>query len=236
VIAGCLLAPRTTAAAPPATKAGETQKTYTAGLTALKTVVVPGYSGKAVAVDKGQLIKITDVKGQQVGDLFAILRADPEMYLCTFRSRTTNRKLFPAVGEQFVTLERQPVLKFLSDHSPGVHDMLYATCDRNTYKLRGAGDDHPNCNDNFLNAVREIGLTHFKWAPGPVNIFQNTPVNPDGTLSSGKGLTEAGDFLEFRAELDIYLVLTACSYDLPGSQINGGKSSPLLIEVFEAVD
>lgn len=208
------------------------QETFTDGLDPVETVVVPGYDGKAVSVDAGQLVRITDVEGKQVGDLFALLRDRPAMYLCTFRSRTGNRKLFPAVGESFVTLEREPILTFLSDHSPGVHDMLYATCDYNTYARQGI-EDHPNCNQNFLDAVSEAGIEGYSWAPGPVNIFQNSTVASDGeTIETGPTLSEAGDFLEFRAEQDIWLVLTACSYDL-GDFIDG-KSKPLKIEVFDA--
>lgn len=217
-------------AAPPAYPAD--QKTYTEGLEPVETVVVPGYDGRAVAVDAGQLIRITDVEGKQVGDLFALEREDASMYLDTFRSRTGNRKLFPAVGEEFVTLEREPILTFMSDHSPGVHDMLYATCDHNTYKRQGF-DDHPNCNQNFLDAVSEAGVEGYKWAPGPVNIFQNSTVQSDGmTIVTAGTLSKAGDFLEFRAEKDIWLVLTACSYDI--GDFIGGKSKPLKIEVFDA--
>ncbi|MBI1352829.1 MAG: DUF1989 domain-containing protein [Acidobacteria bacterium] len=239
VVAGCGEAPAPVAEVP-AEAEGQAeeptypadQKTYTEGLTPVETVVVPGYDGRAVAVDAGQLIRITDVEGHQVGDLFALERGDPSMHLCTFRSRTGNRKLFPAVGEGFVTLERQPILTFLSDHSPGVHDMLYATCDHNTYKRQGL-ENHPNCNRNFLDAVAEAGIEGYKWAPGPVNIFQNSTVAPDGkTIVTARTLSKAGDFLEFRAEQDIWLVLTACSYDL-GDFIDG-KSKPLKIEVFDA--
>ncbi len=207
------------------------QKTYTDGLEPIETVVVPAYDGRAVAVSKGQLIRITDIEGKQVGDLFALVRESPQIYLDTFRSRTGNRKLFPAVGEQFVTLKREPILTFLSDHSPGVHDMLYATCDYQTYKRQGF-DDHPNCNQNFLDAVSEAGLAGYTWAPGPVNIFQNSTVAADGkSIVTAGTLTKAGDFLEFRAEQDIWLVLTACSYDI--GDFIGGKSKPLKIEVFD---
>ena len=216
-------------AAPPATPQPE-QKTFTAGLDPVKAVLVAGYTGEAVPVDQGQIIKITDVEGRQVGDLFAILRDRTDIYLCTFRSRTGNRKLFPAPGEQFVTLERQPILTFLSDHSPGIHDMLYATCDQSTYERLGE-PDHPSCNGNFLKAVAAAGIQGYQWAPGPVNIFQNTPVDAEGNITVGPPPTKAGDFLEFRAEQDIYLVLTACSYDRNG--FNNNKSTPLQIDVYE---
>lgn len=223
-------APEAAAAEAPAYPAD--QESFTEGLAPVETVVVPGYDGRAVAVDAGQLIRITDVEGQQVGDLFALPRENTRNHLCTFRSRTGNRKLFPAPGEQFVTLERQPILTFLSDHSPGVHDMLYATCDENTYKRQGF-DDHPNCNQNFLDAVSEAGIERYDWAPGPVNIFQNSTVASDGkTIVTAPTLSKAGDFLEFRAEQDIWLVLTACSYDI--GDFIGGKSKPLKIAVFDS--
>jgi uncharacterized protein YcgI (DUF1989 family) len=65
-----------------------------------------------------------------------------------------------------------------------------------------------------------------------VNLFQNTPVGPDGELIVGRSPTAPGDYVEFRAELDLFLVLTACSYDLDEIFI-GGESTPLRLQVLE---
>jgi len=193
-------------------------------------VEVPGYSGRGIAVDTGAVIRITNVDGCQIGDMFAIVRADPGEFLDTPRTRLITRRLFPVVGQQFVTNRYRPILTFIEDHSPGIHDSLFAPCDSGYYQKVNGSTTHPNCYDNFLHAAQELGL-HFESVPGPVNLFQNTPCQPDGTLGAEPSPANPGDYVELRAELDIYLILTACSVDI-GVNINSWKSTPLLIEVF----
>ena len=196
------------------------------------TIDVPPYSGRGLSVAAGSIIRVTDVEGAQIGDLFALVQADPNEFLCTARTRVMTRRLFPAVGQQFFTNRYRPILTFLADHSPGVHDSLFACCDPGLHELLGGGPSHPNCHDNFIGATRALGL-EVNNVPGPVNLFQNTPVAPDGTLDAECAPTQPGDSVEFRAELDIYLVLTACSVDT-GVDINGGKSTPLRIDISSA--
>ena len=191
-------------------------------------ILVPGYEGRGLAVPQGATVRITDVEGCQVGDLFAISQEDTAEYLCSARSRSVNQRLFPKLGEQFVTNRYRPILTFISDTSPGIHDTLYEACDSGLYEQLGA-EGHPNCHDNFLQVVDSLGLD-FDFVPGPVNLFQNTPVGPDGALTIGAAPSKAGDYVEFKVEMPIYLVLTACSFDMDDVFI-GGKSTPLLIEV-----
>ena len=203
-------------------------------MTLLATIEVPGYAGRGLAVDAGCTIRVTDVEGSQIGDLFALVRADPTEYLCTARTRALTQRLFPSVGQQFFTNRYRPILTFVADCSPGVHDTLFASCDAGLHELLGGGASHPSCHANFLDAARSLGIDAAD-VPAPVNLFQNTPVRPDGTLGAERAPTRPGDHVELRAELDLYLVLTACSVDT-GVDINGGESTPLRIEVFAAPD
>jgi uncharacterized protein YcgI (DUF1989 family) len=196
----------------------------------ISITTVPGYEGKGVGVPAGSRIRITDVEGRQVGDLFALVESDPSEYLCPARTRSVLNRLFPQVGEPFYTNHYRPVLTFISDESPGIHDTLYAACDPGLYAFMGASPDHASCYGNFLAAAEELGL-HIDHVPDPVNLFQNTPVGEAGRLIVGPALTQPGEFVEFRAELDLYLILTACCFDLDDEFI-GGKSTRLKIEVF----
>jgi uncharacterized protein YcgI (DUF1989 family) len=193
---------------------------------------VPGYSGRGLAVNLGSRIRITDVRGSQIGDLFALVRDDPHEYLCTARTRALTQRLFPTLGQQFFTNRYRPIPTLISDQSPGIHDTLFASCDPGLHELLGGGADHPNCHENFLAVASELGID-LGFVPGPVNLFQNTPVRSDGGLAAKRAPTKAGDYVDLRAELDLYLILTACSVDT-GVDINGGESTPLRIEVFNS--
>jgi len=197
----------------------------------VEAIEIPGYSGHGASVGAGSKIRIIDLEGSQICDLFALVRDDPSEFLCTARTRALTQRLFPSVGQQFFTNRYRPILTFVADHSPGVHDTLFASCDSGLHELLGGGSSHSNCHDNFLAAARSLGLD-LSMVPGPVNLFQNTPVRPDGSLGAEPARTRPGDSIELRAELDIILVLTACSVDT-GVDINGGRSTRLRLEISE---
>lgn len=191
-------------------------------------VIVPGYEGRHVEVRQGQCVRVTDLEGTQIGDMFCHLRHDPTEFLSTSITRLVYRTLFPQVGEYFYTNRHRPILAFMADHSPGLHDLLMAPCDAEMYAGRGYLD-HPNCRDNYKMTAREAGLDGV-LVPDPVNIFQVTPVHPDGSITVERTETRPGDNVVFRAEHDVIFIVTACSSDT--GDINGGCSTPLLVEVF----
>ena len=194
------------------------------------TVIVEGYSGAAVSADAGQRIRITDVEGMQIGDMFAIARDDHHEFLCPSKTRAVTWKLFPELGEAFYSTRRRPILTYLEDRSPGAHDMFFSPCDIGVFERLGVEGYHPNCRDNYLKAAAEIGISH-DLVPDPVNLFQNTPASGEGLILPRPVPTKAGDSVTFRAELDIFIVLAACSVDQGFEGITGAASTPLKIEL-----
>ena len=198
--------------------------------TVINTIEVPGYQGRAVNVPTDALIRVTDMCGTQIGDMFALNRHMPDERLSTAETRSVTWKLFPAVGEYFYTNRRCPILKFVEDNSPGIHDMLFSPCDQPMFEELGYVGHHPNCRDNYLNVISQFGIDD-GVVPDPVNLFQNTPLDGAGLLSSEVTATKPGDYVCFRAEMDLIFVLTACSVDLGLNLPNGEKSTPLRIDV-----
>lgn len=199
----------------------------------IQALEVPGYSGKGVRVAVGSLIRVTDVQGTQIGDVFAVSQKDHSEFLSPSVTRAVLSRLFPKVGDVFWTNAHQPILTFVEDRSPGFHDMLFASCDRQLFEALGVEGYHSNCHDNYLAAAAEIGIGN-RIVPDPVNIFQNTPVESNAELSIHMTSSRPGDYVTFRAEMDIFFILTACSCDIGLNNINGGVSTPLRIDVFEA--
>ena len=144
-------------------------------------MVVPARAGLAVWVRHGEHLRILDIEGGQVGDLFAFAAADPGEYLSASHTRTSTSRLFPRIGEQFMTTRRRPILTLVADTSPGVHDMLIAACDPQRYRMLGA-PGHACCADNVHHALAQIGLAT-DAVPQPVNVFMNIPVGTEGDLS-----------------------------------------------------
>jgi len=190
-------------------------------------VIVAAQSGHAIGVAGGELVRVVDVDGHQVGDMWAIDAADPGLWLSTGHTRDRCERLFPAVGGQFCDQHGEPILQLVADTSPGTHDMLFPPCDRWLYQSRGLAG-HPNCRDNFLAAVASAGIS-LPVVPAPVNLFQNSGPQPDGRLLVGTASSRPGDAISFLAKRDLIFVLTACSVDYP--PLNNGHCGPLRIEI-----
>jgi uncharacterized protein YcgI (DUF1989 family) len=193
-------------------------------------VVVPAGAGRAVWVRRGEVVRVIDVEGGQVGDLFAFAAGDPAEHLSASHTRTSTGRLFPLIGEQFVTTLRRPILTVVGDTSPGVHDMLIAACDPARYQALGV-EDHASCAANLQDAIARIGMT-VDVVPQPVNVFMNIPVAASGELSWLPATSRPGDALTLAAEMDCVVVVSACPMDL--NAINGARPTQLAVEIDHA--
>jgi uncharacterized protein len=196
----------------------------------LHSVLVPAGHGRAVRVRAGQLVRVTDPYGGQVGDLFAFVDDGSRhlrSHLSAAHTRGHTSRLFPAVGEDFVTAARTPVLGLYEDTSPGRHDMLIPACDPERYRLLGSRE-HRSCAANVHEALAALDLS-VDLIPQPVNLFMNIPIGADGTLRWLPAPTARGDAVTFVSHVDTVVVLSACPQDLVA--INGGAPSDLLLEV-----
>ncbi len=61
---------------------------------------------------------------------------------------------------------------------------------------------------------------HVEPPPDPFNLFQNTVPKMDGDYEVGQTLTKAGDYVEFKTKMNVIVVVTACSVDLPLRESN----------------
>lgn len=189
--------------------------------------IVPATRGKGWRVAAGERVAVVDVEGCQVVDLFAFCAADPAEHLSAGHTRVTLKRMFPAVGETFVTDRRRPILRLLEDTSPGHHDMLIAACDRRRYELVGH-PDHWSCADNLAEALSALGI-EMRFVPQPVNLFSHIPITPDGDLDFRPAATRPGDRIVFRAERDVLLVASSCPMDL--NPISGGRPTSFGVEI-----
>jgi uncharacterized protein YcgI (DUF1989 family) len=189
---------------------------------------IPAREGRAARVPAGRRFRVVDLEGGQVVDLFAFSAEDVEEYASADHTRVAVSRLFPRVGESFVTNRRRPILFFDQDTSPGIHDMLCASCDPARYRLLGVEGWHASCRENLETAMAALGFDSVR-IPQPINLFMNTPAREDGTIEWLPAVSRPGDHVVLRAELDIVVVASACPQDL--TAINAKVPGPAALEL-----
>jgi uncharacterized protein YcgI (DUF1989 family) len=205
------------------------------GRKSIDSVEIPGYQGRAVLAPAGSIVRVTNVEGCQIADFFALIEDDFEELLSPAVTRLATFKMFPDVGEAFYSNRHRAVLTLLEDNSPGTHDMTFACCDSPFYVSLGCTEPHPNCHDNFLDAMQRYGHP-VEDVPDPVNLFQSSYPRPDGGFDVAVIPAKAGDYVEMRAEMNLVVAATACSVDVDfdGVWVQGAESTPVRIDIFEA--
>lgn len=186
-------------------------------------VTIPARKGKAVALAKGQLLKVINTHGQQVVDTWAFNRHDLGEFMSMEHTHTALTRVIPRVGDSFVTNRRNKILTIVEDSSPGIHDTVIASCDRYRYQQLGCKGHHDNCTDNLHDALGALGLKAHH-TPAPLNMWMNIPIRADGSLSFEPPVCKAGDHVLLRAEMDAIVAFSACPQDMV--PINGVGCTP----------
>lgn len=179
---------------------------------------IPARSGVAVQLAKGMTIKVINTHGHQVVDTWAFNQDDIGESMSMEHSRTSMLKLVPKVGDALLTNHRRAILTLVEDTTPGVHDTLIAACDRRRYAQLGVVGYHDNCTDNLATALASLGLKP-QETPCPLNLFMNVPVRGDGQLGFAQPVSQAGQYVALRAEMDLIIVMSACPQDV--TAVNG---------------
>jgi uncharacterized protein YcgI (DUF1989 family) len=188
-----------------------------------KIVKIPAGHGKAARVDAGHKVKLINTYGTQVVDFWALNAYDLGEFMSMESTRATNVRLNPLLGDTFVTNQRRPIITLVEDTTPGIHDTFMAACDRHRYGLLGFKGYHRNCQDNLVEGLQDIGVTlPFKIA-GSWNIFMNIPVLDDrNSVDFRPTKCEPGQFVLLQAEMDCYVVFSACPQDILPIHGEGG--------------
>ena len=185
--------------------------------------VIPAGEGAALRLRAGQRVKVINTAGTQVVDCWAFSTDDPREFMSMEHTRVEIQRVAPRAGDQLFTNRRRPVLTLVEDTSPGVHDTTLAACDVYRYERLGARGYHRNCTDNLAQTMRAAG-SDVAGTPCPLNLWENAAVQRDGSQVIAAPVSAPGDYVVFRAELDVIIVFSACPQDM--TPTNGADATP----------
>jgi uncharacterized protein YcgI (DUF1989 family) len=195
-------------------------------------IEIPARRGKAVRLRRGQTIRVVNTAGQQVVDTWAFCAGDIAEFMSMEHSRVAIGRIIPGIGDTLVTNRRQPILTLTEDTSGGIHDTLFAACDRWRYEGLGCTGYHDNCTDNLAAALAELGLTPPE-TPSPLNLFMNIPVVDGNRVEIHPPVSTPGSHVSLCAEVDCIVAVSACPQDIV--PINGLALRPTEAH-FEVLD
>ncbi|MEM9969877.1 MAG: DUF1989 domain-containing protein [Pseudomonadota bacterium] len=212
-------------------------------------ITVQPRDGGCIDVPAGAFFRILSVEGPQVGDLNLWNTHDPGERFYSGKTRalhgthlSTGDRMwssFPHMRPMAtVTADTLDWYGF-DDFGGAVHDVIGTRCDPYTGRLLGGSDYHHCCHSNLTRALaHHRGITLAEAEPlvhDVLNVFMCTGFTRDtGQYFMKASPVRPGDFLEFFAEIDVTVGLSAC----PGGDCSTTHSSdvaschPLVIEVW----
>lgn len=193
------------------------------------TVLPPrGHIAREIA--RGQVMRVVDLEGRQVGDLVAFNRADLAEKFWISNTIRLNRTVFVTTGHVLYSELSNPMFTIVAD-TCGRHDLLAGSCNAEIDKARYDVDAHYGCVENFLAALAPYGIAR-KDIPMSLNLFMNCPVEASGAWTIATPVSKPGDYVDLRAEMDCVVALSNCPQDL--NPCNDGQLKPLQLVVYQA--
>lgn len=202
----------------------------------VEELVIPARHGWAGIVKRGQVLRIHQVTGKQVGDCVFYNAADHKEWFHVGQSWAINGILNTGTAKSFKHFYSKPpreniMLTVLEDTLKDHWGNNGGRCSKRLYQLRDSLTDHRSCQENLTEALAPFGLTGDD-VMDVFNVFMSADLHPDGSFTIRPTRARKDDYIDLRAEMDVLAAVSACPADT--SPTNHGKSKPLGIKIFAA--
>jgi uncharacterized protein len=192
----------------------------------------PG-TGKAVEVYAGQILRISQIEGQQCVDFNCFNLHDYKEFMHCGRTRTVHG-FHPSKGAFLWSAPpRERALMYILEDTYGRNDVLFPRCSAYVYESAYGFDVHTNCHDIQTEAQREYGLT-----PDDVhdsfNLFMCTEVTGPHSATMTRQMSKPGDYVDLLALVDVLAVPNVCGSDV--MRTSNFSLRPIKLTVFKAMD
>ncbi|MEO6948530.1 MAG: urea carboxylase-associated family protein [Ginsengibacter sp.] len=176
--------------------------------------VIEPRTGTAFILKKGQQLRITDIKGEQVSDFICFNLNDKAEYLSSGRTIDYAETIFLTKENLFYS-NRSNVMFTIIEDTVGRHDFLLTPCSADTFRIiYGDTNPHRGCFGNLSEALGKYGIEPDN-IPICFNVFMNVSVNGDtGKIDVLPPKSKAGDHILIEAQMDLIVGMTACSAEM----------------------
>ena len=187
-------------------------------------------------VRQGQTLRIVDLEGNQAADVIFYSVADLAEHYSATDTLLHQGGIYLTTGSVLMSNESRPMLTITAD-TCGRHDTLGGACaaESNTVRYALQKKFMHSCRDNYLLAIQhaDIGLGKADLVPN-VNFFMNVPVTADGQLTFADGVSGPGKYVEMRAEMDVWVLISNCPQ--LNNPCNAYNPTPIQLLVWDPVE
>jgi hypothetical protein len=174
--------------------------------------VIPAGDGWMHLIKRGQTLRILDLEGNQAADTLFFNADDlSERYSAQDTIREQGA-IYLTSGTRLMSNLCRPMLTITAD-TCGRHDTLGGACAAESNMVRYALEKRfmHACRDTFLLQIALSGLPLTKRdLSHNINFFMNVPVTPEGGLQFADGVSEAGKYVEMRADMNVHCLISNC--------------------------
>lgn len=175
-------------------------------------VTVPAGEPWVGRIERGQLLRIVDLEGNQAVDTLFYNAGDPSERYSASDTIRMQGSLYLTTGSVLRSQHGSALLTIVAD-TCGRHDTLGGACsaESNTVRYGHHTKYMHNCRDSFLLAVARSEFPIEKRdLSNNINFFMNVPVTPDGKLTFEDGISAGGKYVELRAEMPVLCLVSNC--------------------------
>ncbi len=171
---------------------------------------IPARAGWSRVIRAGQVLRITDLHGQQAVDALFYARPGTHERYSAQRTLAAQRSAYVGLGTVLLSNLGRALMTVVADAS-GRHDTSAGacSCEANTVRFGHQTRTMHACRENFLLELAKYGMDKRDLVSN-VNFFMNVPIRPDGELAIVDGLSAPGGFVSLRAEMDVLVALSNC--------------------------
>ena len=183
---------------------------------AVFTATIPAGDSFVHELAAGQFVRIVDLEGNQAVDT---LFYNAHNYADRYSAQDTIREqsnIYLTTGTRLISTLRNTLLTIVAD-TCGRHDTLGGACSCESNMVRYSIDKRSMhaCRQSFLKGALSWSATtghNLDKADltANINFFMNVPVTPAGKLTFEDGVSDAGKYVELRAEMDTLIVISNC--------------------------
>ena len=185
-------------------------------------------SGVGFILKRGEYLKVSGPKGQQVSDMVLFNKNDKREKISSGKTLDFEESILISKDNFLWSNRSNKMMKIVEDTNER-NDFLLAPCSPETFKIMYKNEEyHPSCFENLYTNLAKFDIEPDD-IPTAFNIFMNVQFEKNGKISVDPPFNTPNDYVLFEAKMDLIVGLTACSAE----DSNGGSFKEIEYEIFK---